>query len=190
MNYYYNPMAKFEIDELKDELEGLSLQEKRERLEDVQSEINSEIEELESNLADVSSLLSEVEEEVNISYNKEIRTALETVVAAHDGKYPILLNNTLDVEGLRFRISRYCWDESRLHVDIDSRKHIVRIRDFQKDFDALLKTILPEAYPSEKKFVVILKDGDDVPSVVQHVGELLISVAPQIEEMAKEYHFV
>ncbi len=97
-------MTTYDIDKLKDELAGLSLQEKRARLEDVQSEITSEIEVLESSLADVSTLLSEVEEEVNISYNKEIRTALDAVVAAHDGTYPILLNNTLDVEGLRFRL--------------------------------------------------------------------------------------
>ncbi len=78
----------------------------------------------------------------------------------------------------------------KLNVDIEGRKHIIRIRDFQQDFNALLKTILPDAYPSEKKFVVILKEGDDVPAVVQNVVELLISVAPQIEEMAKEYKFV
>ncbi len=182
-------MSTYDIDELKDELAGLSLQEKRARLEDAKSEITSEIEALESSLADVCSLLSEAEEEVNVCYNKEISTALKEVVAAHDGKYPILLNNTLDIEGLRFRFSHYCWDEGKLHVTIEGRKHIVLIRDFQSDFDELLKTIIPDARPSEKKFVMVLKDGDDVPSVVQHVVEQLVSVAPKIQEMAKEYRF-
>ncbi len=183
-------MSTYDIDELKDELEGLSLQEKRERLEDVQAEISSEIEELEASLADVSTLLSDVEEEVNISYSKEIRMALAAAVSPHGDKYPILLNNTLDIEGLQFRFSHYCWDEGELHVTIEGRKHIVRIRDFQKDFDALLKTILPEAYPSEKKFVIILKDGDNATDVVKHVVGQLVSVAPQYEKMAKEYRFV
>ncbi len=182
-------MSTYDIDELKDELEGLSLQEKRERLENIQSEISNEIENLESSLADVSTLLSEVEEEVNISYSKEIRTALAAAVSPHGDKYSIILNNTLDIEGLQFRFSHYCWDEGKLHVTIEGRKHIVRVRDFQQSFDALLKQILPEACPSEKKFVMVIKDGDDVPSVVQHVVEQLISVAPQIQEMAKEYRF-
>ncbi len=182
-------MSTCDIDELKNELERLSLQEKRERLEDVQSEITSEIEVLESSLADVSTLLSEVEEEVIISYSKEIRTALDAVVAAHDGKYPLLFNNALDIEGLQFRFSHYCWDEGKINIDIEGRKHIIRARDFQKDFDALLKTILPNAYPLEKKFVVILKDGDDSSAVVKHVVEKLISVAPKIKEMAEEYKF-
>ncbi len=182
-------MEQCDVDELKDELEGLSLQEKRVRLEDAQAEISSEIEELEASLADVSTLLSDVEEEVNISYSKEIRMALAAAVSPHGDKYPILLNNALDIEGLQFRFSHYCWDEGKLHVTIEGRKHIVRVRDFHSDFDELLKTIIPDARPSEKKFVMVLKDGDDVPSVVQHVVEQLISVAPQIQEMAKEYRF-
>ncbi len=181
-------MSTYDIDELKDELEGLSLQEKRERLESVQAEIDSEIEELETASSEVHSLLSDIEEEINIGYNKELQAALKEVVAAHDGKYPILLNNTLDIEGLQFRFSHYCWDESKLNVDIEGRKHIIRVRDFQKDFDALLKTILTEAYSSEKKFVIILKEGDDISAVVKNVAEKLISVAPKIKEMAKEYN--
>ncbi len=183
-------MSTYDIDELKDELEGLSLQEKRERLEDVQSEITSEMEALESSLADVSTLLSEVEEEVNISYNKEIRTALEAAVAPYGGKYPLLFNNALDIDGLQFRFSHYCWDESKLHVNIEGRKHIVRVRDFQQNFDALLKQILPEAYPLEKNFIIVLKEGDEVPSVVKHVGEKLMSIAPQIQGLAKKYMFI
>ncbi len=183
-------MSTYDIEELKDELEGLSLQEKREHLESVQAEIDSEIEELETASSEVHSLLSDVEEEINIGYNKELQEALKEVVAVHDGKYPILLNNTLDIEGLQFRFSHYCWDESKINIDIEGRKHIVRVRDFQLDFDALLKTILPEAYSSEKKFVIIMKEGDETSAVIKHVAEQLISVAPQIIELRKEYKFV
>jgi len=153
-------MSIYNIDELKDELVGLSLQEKRERLEDIQAEIDSEIEELEAASSEVSSLLANVEEEVNSGYEKELLAALKEVAVAHNALYPLLQDNTLDVEGLQFRFSHYCCDESKLNVDIEGRKHIIRARDFQKDFDALLKTILPNAYPLEKKFVVILKRLD------------------------------
>ncbi len=177
--YYYN--------DLKEELEGLFLQEKREHLEEIQAEMTCELEELESNLANVNRMLAEVENEVNVGYKKELNMALGTVVAAYDGKYQLLPNNTLDIEGLQFRFTRYCWEESKLNVDIEGRKFIVQVRDFQKDFDALLKAILPEARPSEKKFVMVMKDGDEMSAVVKHVAEQLISAAEKIQEMAKEY---
>ncbi len=183
-------MSTYDINELKDELVGLSLQEKRERLEDIQAEIDSEMEELEAASSEVSSLLADVEEEVNVGYDKELLAALKEVAVAHNDQYPQLPNNTLDIEGLHFRFFRYCCEESKLNVDIEGRKHIVRVRDFQKDFDALLKTILPDAYPSEKKFVIILKDSEDISAVVKNVAEKLISVAPKIKEMAGEYKFV
>ncbi len=183
-------MSTYDFEEIKDELEGLSVEEKRERLEEMQAEFICEIEELESSLAATNRLLSEIEEEVNNGYNKELETALKEVCAAHNDQYPLLPNNTLDVEGLQFRFSHYCWDESKLHVDIEGRKHIIRVRDFQKDFDALLKTILPEAYPSEKKFVIIMKESDDTSAVIKNVAEKLLSIASQIKDMAVEYKFV
>ncbi len=183
-------MEKYEIDELKDELEGLSLQEKRERLEEIQSELISEIEELEAASAEVGNLLSDVQEEMNKKLEQEINTALENVVASHEGKYPLLPNNTIDVEGLQFQFSHYRWDEGKLQVNVEGRKYIVQVRAFQQAFNTLLKTTLPNAHPSEKNFVMMQKEGDDLSAVVKHVAKQLISVAPEIKEIAKEYKFV
>jgi peptidoglycan hydrolase CwlO-like protein len=90
-------MKKYDISELEAELEGLSLLEKKSHLENVQNDIESEIEELETAKDEVEDLLSDVENQINEGYKSEIATALKGISS---DVCMLLPDNTLDIEGL------------------------------------------------------------------------------------------
>lgn len=180
-------MKKYDISELEAELEGLSLLEKKSHLENVQNDIESEIEELETAKDEVEDLLSDVENQINEGYKSEIATALKGISS---DVCMLLPDNTLDIEGLKFGFYRFCEDDDTLHISISGRKPIVNTGDFNAEFKAFLQPILPDAKYMDMRINIRIDDKTDVKALVKEIAEKLIAEAPKIAEMGGRYRFV
>ena len=180
-------MENYDINELEAELEGLSLQEKRESLMTVQNDIESDIEELETAYNEVEEMLSDVEYRINESYKSEIADALKGISS---DVCTLLPDNTLDIEGLKFGFYRFCEDDYTLSISISGRKPIVNTGDFNAEFKTFLQPILPDAKCKDRQISIRIDDKTDVKALVKEIAEKLIAEAPKIAEMAGKYRFV
>ena len=180
-------MKEYDISELEAELEGLSLLEKKSHLENVQNDIESEIEELETAKDEVEDLLSDVENQIDEGYKSEIATALKGISS---DVCKLLPDNTLDIEGLKFEFYRFCEDDDTLHISISGRKPIVNTGDFNAEFKTFLQPILPDAKCKNMQISINLTDKTDVKTLVKETVEKLIAAAPKIAEMGGRYRFV
>ena len=187
-------METYDIEEIKSNVEGMSLREKIEYLRDVQGDIMNEIEELESIESEVEELLSDAEEQISEKYDSEIGVALNDVIAAHPGEACTLIPNiTLDIAGLRFCFMY--WPGvglNELSIGISGRKHIIRTGDFNAEFGDIVKQLFPEAKYGNMSFEFSwAAETDAVPVVlVKDIAEKLVSIAPKIAELAGKYGFV
>lgn len=180
-------MKKYDISELEAELEGLPIWEKKSHLENVQNDIESEIEELETAKDEVEDLLSDVENQINEGYKSEIQTALKGIPS---DVCKLLPDNTLDIEGLKFEFYRFCEDDDTLHISISGRKPIVNTGDFNAEFKAFLQPILPDAKYKDMQICIHIDDNSEVAALVKGIAEKLITEAPKIVEMGGKYKFV
>lgn len=180
-------MSTYDISEIEAELEGLSLLEKKSHLENVQNDIESEIEELETAKDEVEDLLSDVENQINEGYKSEIATALK---GFSSDVCMLLPDNTLDIEGLKFGFYRLCEDDDTLHISISGRKPIVNTGDFNAEFKTFLQPILPDAKYMDMRINIRIDDNRKVATLVKGIVEKLIAEAPKIAEMGGRYKFV
>ncbi|MBO4587303.1 MAG: hypothetical protein J5711_00160 [Bacteroidales bacterium] len=180
-------MENYDIGEIETELECLSLQEKRERLKNVQNEIESKIEELEAAKDDVNDLLSDVEDHINDNYEAEIYTALKGISS---DACKLLPDNTLDIEGLKFGFYRFCENDNTLNIYINGRMPIVNTGDFDAEFKAFLQPILPNAKYKDRQLSIRIDDNREVATLVKGIVEKLIAEAPKIVGLGGKYRFV
>lgn len=187
-------METYDIEEIKSNVEGMSLREKIEYLRDVQGDIMNEIEELESIESEVEELLSDAEEQISEKYDSEIGVALNDVIAAHPGEACTLIPNiTLDIAGLRFCFIFWSGEGvSQLSVGILGRKQIIRTGDFNAEFKDILKQILSDAKYNDMSFYLPLEieTESDAILLVKEVAEKLVSIAPKMAELAGRYRAI
>lgn len=181
----------YDIEEIKSDIEGLSLQKQLEQLEEIQNEIQTEIDELESSWDEVDDLVCDIRTQIDENYNAEINSVLETIVSTYQpGTYSLLPYNTLDIEGLCCQFMRFSDNDEQLLVDFSGRKPIIRLNDFINAFTEIIKPLFPK-YPIERlRLTFSLDDDTDVSQLVKEVAEKLISVAPSIAELAVQFRLV
>ena len=88
-----------DFEDLKDNLEGLALQEKKIKLEEFQSEVEDEILSLQTISSEVDDMLGNVLDELGVVFKNEIQAALEEIVSASQNEFMALEESTLDTEG-------------------------------------------------------------------------------------------
>ena len=161
-------MEKYDFSEIESTLEGMSLHEKIEYLEEVQDDISTEIDNLESVRVAIGELLDDVVKQVCDNYRKEIFMVLNDIMAVYQGGICALLpDNTLDISGLLFRFYRYSEMDNQLFIDIQGKK--------AASYNNLKITITNET---------------DFPTLLKNAVEKLINNAPQFANLAVKYKAV
>jgi len=184
-------MENHDIDEIQSQLEGLSIQEKLNRLEEIKSEVDDELDELETFSNELDSLLSDLEDQIESDYKQEIIAALnETISSYPKGVFTIVSDTVLDIEGLRFYFRHPFWNNHQLEIGLNTRKSVVRVRDFREDFKKLLQEALPEAFYNNTDIIVPLSGEKGTCDVIKDMVESLVSLSPQFVELAKKYNYV
>lgn len=181
----------YDIEEIKSDLEELSLREKLEKLEEIQEEIQAEIDDLESSLSEVDDMISDINMQIDEGYSVEIDSALKSVASACQPSICSLLpDHTLDIEGLCCRFLHFSGNDNQLLITFNGRKPIIRVNDFCAEFKEIIKPLLPEAHLDNMEMTIMLTEETDAGMVIKDVAEKLISVAPAIAELAVRFKFV
>lgn len=186
-------MKTFNIEEIKSKMEGMSLQEKEEYLQEVYDDIKNEIEKLEEVESGVLELLGNVAMQIRKKYHTEIGAALNDVIVAHSDEDCTSTANTLEIAGLRFCFLYWPGEGfNELSIGISGREPIIRTGDFNAEFGDIVKQLFPEAKYGNMSFEFSwAAETDAVPMVlVKDIAEKLLSIAPKIAEIAGKYRFV
>ena len=179
-----------DFEDLKDNLEGLSLQEKKIKLVEFQSEVEDEILSLQTISSEVDDMLGNVLDELNVVFKNEIQAALEEIVSASQNEFMVLEESTLDIEGLRFIFMRFALEDKYLRVYVKEKIYSYRTRDFQIDIDIFIREIFPEATLGDCEVTFTLKNSDDINTMIKNIVTKLLSVRDKIKELAVEYKCV
>lgn len=181
-------MEHYDIEEIKSNVEGMSLREKIEYLRDVQEELIYEIDELETVEGEVKELLNDAEDQVGEKYDSEIGAALKEVLSAHPDKDCSLYANTLDFEGMLFCFI-YLSEEgvNQLSIRISGLRPITRVVDFNAEFGDIVKQLFPEAKYRNMLFDFNLATEADLIPLVKEIAEKLLSINQKIEHLASKY---
>lgn len=179
-----------DFEDLKDNLEGLSLQEKKIKLEEFQSEVEDEILSLQTISSEVDDMLGNVLDELGVVFKNEIQAALEEIVSASQNEFMVLEESTLDIEGLRFIFKRFALEDKYLRVYVKEKIYSYRTRDFQIDIDKFIREIFPEATLRDCEVTFTLKNSDDISTMIKYIVTTLLSVRDKIKELAVEYKSV
>ena len=182
-------MEKYDFSEIESTLEGMSLHEKIEYLEEVQDDISTEIDNLESVRVAIGELLDDVVKQVCDNYRKEIFMVLNDIMAVYQGGICALLpDNTLDISGLLFRFYRYSEMDNQLFIDIQGKKAVINTGDFNAELSTLIKHIFPAA--SYNNLKITITNETDFPTLLKNAVEKLINNAPQFANLAVKYKAV
>ena len=183
-------MENYDLEEIKSNVEGMSLREKIEYLRDIQEELIYEIDELETVEGEVKELLNDAEDQVGEKYDSEIGAALKEVLSAHPDKDCFYANvkNTLDIVGMLFCFI-YLSEEgvNQLSIRISGLRPITRVVDFNAEFGDIVKQLFPEAKYRNMLFDFNLATEADLIPLVKEIAEKLLSINPKIEDLARKY---
>ena len=175
-----------DISEIEEKLEGLSLKEKIDLLEEVKSEIENEIEELESFSSKVDDLLSEVKDQMD----NKLTTALSDAVGVYPEDVCQLVDKyTIDIEGLQLLF--FC-DYGKLEICLNGRycNKAFSVANFSTDFQEMIKNDLPQVVVSEMKMIWQLAEDADVSAVIRRIVDVMVLHAEDIAKLVKKYNFV